>query len=111
MARVGEVSAAAESSELASPSLMTAAEPQGASSGLSLLLRRGDSEVALGHDDFFQRMEEFNALSTREQRRTLENDIFWVSSNYTLSSGIHVAYPESFLLQNVVLIVELLGSQ
>ena len=50
--RVGKVFAVVGSSELAFPSLMTAPKLQGASSGLSLLLRRGDNEVALGHGNF-----------------------------------------------------------
>ena len=44
-----EVGIAVGPSGLASPSMIIALKPQGASSGLSLLLRRGDSEVALGH--------------------------------------------------------------
>ena len=52
MTRVGEIGTAAWPSELAYPSPMTSPEPQEASSGTSLLLRRGESEVALGHGDF-----------------------------------------------------------
>ena len=52
VARVGEVSVAVGSSELASSSLMTTAEPQGASSELSLLLRRRGSKVVLGYGNF-----------------------------------------------------------
>ena len=37
-----------------------------------------------------QGMEEFKVLLTRKQRRTLENDIFQLSSYCTLSSGNHV---------------------
>ena len=111
MTRVGEVDAAVGPSELASPSLMMAMEPQGVSSRLNLLLRRGDSKVTLGHGDFLQGMEEFKALPLRKQRRTLENENFWVSSNCTLSSGIHATHPRSLLLQNVVFTTELLGSQ
>jgi len=76
-----------------------------------LLLRRGHREVAFGHDDFLQGVEEFKALLSRKQRRTMENEIFLVSSNCTFSPGIIVAHPESLLLQNDVFIVELLGSQ
>ena len=64
--KVGEVSIAIEISRLASPSVITATKPQGASSGLSLLLRRGDSEVALGHGDLLQGLEEFKAFSSRD---------------------------------------------
>ena len=74
------------------------------------MLLRGDSEMALGHGDFLRGMEKFMALPTREQRRTLENNIFWVSSNCTLSSCIHITQLK-FFLQNIVFIVELLGSQ
>ena len=59
VARVGEVGATAGPLEFASPSLIVALESQGASSGLSLLLRREDNEVALGHGDFLQGLEEF----------------------------------------------------
>jgi len=45
---VGEVGAATETLGLASPSLITALKPQEASSGLSLLLWRGDNEVPSG---------------------------------------------------------------
>jgi len=76
VARVSEVGSVVGSSKLASPSLMTVAEPQEANSGLSLLLRRRDNEVALGHGDFLQEMEEFKGLPTGERHRTLENDIF-----------------------------------
>ena len=41
----------------------------------------------------------------------LENDIFRVSSNSTLSSGNHVAHLKSLLLQNIIFTVEFLGSQ
>jgi len=47
--RVGKVGATVGNSELASLYLMTTLEPQKASSWLSLLLRRGDNEVTLGH--------------------------------------------------------------
>ena len=77
---------------------MMALESQGASSGLSLLLRREDNEVALGHGDFLQGLEEFKVLSSMEKRRMLENEIFWVSLNCTLSSGNHVAHSGSLLL-------------
>jgi len=50
---------------------------------MSLLLRMGDSEVALGHGDFLQGIEEFKALLSREKHRTLESDIFQISSNCT----------------------------
>ena len=86
---------------------MTVAEPQGTSFGLSLFLRRGDSEVALEYGDFLQGMEEFKALPSWEQRRTLVNEIFRVSSNHILSSDIHVAHPGPFLLQNTVFSIEL----
>jgi len=41
-----------------------------------LLLRRGDNEMVLGHGDFLQEMEEFKALPSSEQCRTLQNEIF-----------------------------------
>jgi len=50
--KVGEVSTTAGPSELASPYLITISGPKRVSAGLSLLLRRGDDEVALGHGDF-----------------------------------------------------------
>ena len=51
--KVGEVGTIAGHLGLAFPSLITALEPQGTSSGLSLLLRRGD-EAALGYGDFLR---------------------------------------------------------
>ena len=90
---------------------MIAPEPQGVSSGLSLLLRKGYCEVAIGHGDFLQGLKEFKALLSRDQQRKLENEIFRVSSNCTLSSGNHVAHPGSLLLQNIIFTIELLGSQ
>ena len=92
-ARDSDIGATVGPSELASSSLMTALERQGPISGLSLLLRRGDSEVPLGHGNFLQELEEFKAFPSRDQRITLENEIFQVSSNCILSSGNHVAHP------------------
>ena len=50
--KVGEVGTAVRPSGFASPSLIITLAPQRASSGLILLLRRGDSKVALGYGDF-----------------------------------------------------------
>jgi len=50
-------------------------------------------------------------LPSREQRKTLDNEISRVSSNCALSSGNHVAHLKSLLLQNVVFTVRLLDSR
>jgi len=52
--KVGEVGTDVGPSGLASLSLITALGSQEASFGLSLLLWRGDNEVALRHGDFLQ---------------------------------------------------------
>jgi len=95
--RVDKVGAATGPLELSSP-LMTALESQGASFRLSLLLQMGDIDMALGHGDFLQGVEEFKPLTSRDQWRMLENEIFCLSSNCVLSSRNHVAHPISLLL-------------
>jgi len=55
------------------------------------------------------RNREFKALQSREQRRMLENEIFWVSSNCTLCSGVHAPYPGSLLLQKYCIHYRILG--
>jgi len=40
--------------------------------------------MSLGHGDFLRGLEEFERLSSRDQRRSLENDIFRVSLDRAL---------------------------
>ena len=90
---------------------MTVAEHDEASSGLSLFLQRGDDEVALWREDFLRGLEEFKALSSRDQWGMLENDILWVNSNRILSSGDYEIHLRLFCLQNTVFTIDFLGRQ
>ena len=48
--------------EIVSPSLRTIQEPRAQSSEWKMFLRRGDSEVALGHNNFLRGLEDFEIV-------------------------------------------------
>jgi len=58
--------------------ILTSRQPV-ASPLFGLYLRRGDEEEAPGYGDFLERLEELNALSLKDQRRHLKNEVFRVS--------------------------------
>ena len=52
---------------------------------LGLFLWRGDVEVSLGYGDFLRGVKELKALSLKEWRRRMKNEVFKVSNATTLS--------------------------
>ena len=75
-----------------------------------MFLRRGDHEMALGHEDFLRGLDEFERALSRDQRRSLENDVFKVSLGRAMLFISQVAFL-TVSLQVAVFIVQSWGGQ
>ena len=66
---------------------------QVSTSGLGLFLRRGCREITLGQGEPLDNLEEFEALSLKRQRKTMENNLLKVSmdSGSAFSDVLHLS--------------------
>ena len=80
------------------PSTRTSQEPPVQSSEWRMFLQRRDHKMALGYRDFLRGLEEFERVPSRDQKRSLENDVFRVSLDRAL-----------FFISEVALITDLFG--
>ena len=52
--------------------------------------RRGDEEATIGYGDFLEGLEEFKALSMKDPRRRLKNEVFTVTFLFELYFVCHL---------------------
>ena len=76
--------------------MRTSQESNVYSSEWRLFLQREDCEMALGHEDILRGLKKFESVPSRDQRRSLENDVFRISLDHVSLSINQVALLTSF---------------